>query len=108
MAKSKTKRPMTHAQRLALIHQELPVVRVLPPSYPWGGTFVNDYFGEHLDAWRADQKTKYEGALARELRALVEQEDNELVSTGLDDSTEVRQFIESQTRSRRRASGAWS
>jgi hypothetical protein len=99
--KAKPNASMTHEQRLELIYRGLPPVRVLPISYPYGGVFVNDYFGEHLDARRADASTVYEGAFARELQAVI--------PTG-DDSTEVRQFIESQTRSRRSVGtkGAWA
>lgn len=86
-------------------------MRVLPISYPYGGTFVNDYFGEHLDARKSDQNTVYAGAFARELQALVEQEQNPLVaelSELVEDSVEIRQFIESQTRSRRSVGTRWS
>ena len=106
VAMQKLEHGVTHRERLALIHRELPDVRVLPISYPWAGTFVNDYFGEHLDRRKGDQNSIYAGAFARELRALAEQEGE--LPVDLDDGTEVRAFIESQTRSRRKPSGAWS
>ena len=92
---------MTHAERLALIHKPLLPVRRLPPSYPWGGTFVNDYFGEHLDTRRRDRSSVYEGAAERELQALL---------GDVNDAAEVRMFVESQTRSRRNKGtrGVWS
>ena len=95
---------MSADARWALIHAPLPVVRILSHSYPWSGTIVNDYFGEHLDAHKKDRDAQYhgtfEGAFARELRA-----------AGVDDdSVEMRGFIESQTRSRRKLGtrGTWS
>ena len=76
-------------------------MRRLPISYPYGGTFVNDYFGEHLDSQRRDRASIYEGAAERELQALL---------GDVDDATEIRMFVESQTRSRRNKGtrGVWS
>lgn len=102
---------MSHEDRVQLIHQPFQQLnmRRLPPSYPWGGVFVNDYFGEELDARKRDASYRgsYEGAFAKELQAYVAEADNPAVE-GLDpdDGVEVRQFIESQTRSRRKA--LWS
>ena len=92
---------MGHAARLRLIHKPLEPVRRLPPSYLWGGTMINDFFGEHLDARKKDRTSIYEGAAERELVALI---------GDLDDAVELRTFVESQTRSRRArgSRGAWA
>lgn len=91
---------MTHEERLKLIYAPPPAIRVCAPSYPWAGTFVNDYFGEKLDARHKDTDTIYEAAFARELQAC----DDEGI---FEDTVRVRQFIDSQTRSRR-GKGYWT
>lgn len=108
---------MTHKKRLELIHRGLPPVRIIHPQKRWAGVFVNDYFGENLDARKRDQGSVYEGAytgvVTREILALDGVEnpllDRDLMKlSALEDSTEVRQFIESQTRSHRKAHSIWS
>lgn len=88
---------MSHEDRLILASKPFPVVRVLQRSYPWGGTIVNDYFGEDRDVWVDDGATVYHGLHAQALR--------ESQMLGLNDAVEVRQSVESQTRSRRK--GHW-